>query len=101
MDGMPWKVRHLGGHLDLTYRVWAGTFSRRVKEATHGVVAVGALLVGFKVKLGRVRGKHLLARLHAAEASCVSASSLSAFRAATVGSVWSSMMPLAKRPGGS
>ena len=27
-------------------------FSRRVKEATHGVVAVGALLVGFKVKLG-------------------------------------------------
>ena len=73
---MELDARHLGGHLDLTYRVRAGTFSSRVKEATHGVVAVGALLVGFKVKLGRVRGKYLPARLHAAEASCVSASFL-------------------------
>ena len=43
-------------------------------------------------------GKCLKARLQAAEASCVSASTFSAFRAATVGSVWSSRMPLAKRP---
>ena len=43
-DGRPWKVeldvRDLGGHLDLTGRAWAGTLSRRVKEATHGVAAV-------------------------------------------------------------
>ena len=48
-DGRPRKVeldvRDFGGHLDLTYRVRTGIFSRRVKEATHGVVAVGALLV--------------------------------------------------------
>ena len=53
-------------------------------------------LFGFKVKPGRVRGKYLPARLHAAEASYVSASSFSAFRAATGGSVWSSRVPLAK-----
>ena len=48
-----------------------------------------------KVKLGLARGKYLPAGLHAAEASYVSASSLSAFRAAIVWSVWSCKMPLA------
>ena len=47
-DGRPWKVeldvRDLGGHLDLTCRAGAGTLSKRVKEATQGVSAVGALL---------------------------------------------------------
>ena len=46
-DGRPWEVeldvRNLGGHLDFALRARAGTFSRRVKEATHGVAAVGAL----------------------------------------------------------
>ena len=50
------------------------------------------LPLGFQVKLGLVRGK---AGLHAAEASYVSSSSISAFRAAVVRAVWSSMMPLA------
>ena len=52
----------------------------------------------FQVKLGLVRGKYLPAGLHAAEASYVSSSSISAFRAAIVRSVWSSKMPLANTP---
>ena len=88
-DGRPWKVeldvRDLGGHLDLTCRAWAGTLSRRVKEATQEVSAVGALPLGSQVKLGLVRGKFLLAGLHAVEASHISISSLSSFRAA----IWS------------
>ena len=101
-DGGFWKVqlgvRDLGGHLDFTYRARAGTLSRRVGQATVGVAAVGALPFGFQVKLGLVRGKYLPAGLHAAEASYVSSSSISAFRAAIVRSVWSSKMPLANTP---
>ena len=46
-DGGFWKVqldvRDLGGHLDFTYRARAGTLSHRVRKATIGVVAVGAI----------------------------------------------------------
>ena len=46
-NGKPWTVeldvRDLGGHLDFTRRAGAGTLSSRVREATHGVAAVGAL----------------------------------------------------------
>ena len=98
-DGGFWKVqldvRDPGGHLDFTLRARAGTLSKRVGEATVGVAAVGALPLGFQVKLLLVRGKYLPAGLHAAEASCVSSSSISAFRAAIVRAVWSSKMPLA------
>ena len=100
--GFFWKVqldiRDLGGHLDFTYRARAGTLSRRVGKATVGVTAVGALPLGFLAKLGLVRGKYLPAGLHAAEASYVSSSSISAFRAAIVRSVWSSKMPCANTP---
>ena len=63
-DGGFWKVqldvRDLGGHLDFTTRrARAGTLSKRVKEATHGVAAVGAWPLGFTVKLGLVRVKYL------------------------------------------
>ena len=55
-DGGVWKVqldvRDLGGHLDFTYRARAGTLSHGVGKATVGVAAVGALPLGFKVKLG-------------------------------------------------
>ena len=78
--------------IDFTKRAQAGTLSRRVGEATVGVAAVGALPLGFQVKLGLVRCKYLLAGLHAAEASYVSSSSISAFRAAIVRAVWSSKM---------
>ena len=54
--------------------------------------------MGFQVKLSLVRGKYLLAGLHAAEASYVSSSSTSAFRAAIVCAVWSSKMLLANAP---
>ena len=85
-DGGFWKVqldvRDLGGHLDFTYRARAGTLSKRIGEATVGVASVGALSLGFQVKLGLVRGKYLLAGLHAAEASYVSSSAVSAVRAA-------------------
>ena len=97
-DGVFWKVqlddRDLDGHLDLTFRARAGTLFNRVREATSGVASVG-LPLGFQVKLGLVRGKYLPAGLHAAEASYVSSSSISADRAAIVRAVWSSKMPLA------
>ena len=80
-------VRDLGGHLDFTR---AGTLSCRVKEATAGVATVGALPLGFQVKLGLVRGEYIPAGLHAAEAS-----TLSAFTAAIIRAVWSSKTPLA------
>ena len=64
---------------------------QQVREATSRVVSVGALLLGFQVKLGLARGKYLPPGLHAAEASFVSSSSIGAFGAA----VWSSKMPLA------
>ena len=63
-----------------------------------GVASIGALPLGFQVKLGLVRGTYLPAGLHAAEASYVSSSSTSAFRAAVVRAVWSSKMPLANVP---
>ena len=101
-NGSFWKVqldvRDLGGHLDFTLGARAGTLSKRVREATFGVASVGALPLGFQVKLGLVRGKYLPAGLHAAEASYVSSSSVSAFRAAIVRAVWSSKMPLANAP---
>ena len=75
--------------------VRSGTLSNRVREATIGVVAVGALPPGFQVMLGLVRGTYIPAGLHAAEASYVSSSSISAFGAAFVRAVWSSKMPLA------
>ena len=87
-DGRFWKVqldvRDLGRHLDFTNRARAGTFSCRVKEATARVATVGALPLGFQVKLGLVRGKYILAGLHAAEASYVSSSSLIAFTPAVL-----------------
>ena len=89
--GSFWKVqldvRDLGGHLDFTGRARAGTLSKRVGEAILGVAAVGALPLGFQVKLGLARGKYPPAGLHAAEASYVSSSSISAFRAAIVRAV--------------
>ena len=101
-QGKPWTVEldvwDLGGYLDFTRRAWAGDLSRRVKDAAHGVAAVGALPLGFQVELGLVRGKYLPAWLHAAEALFVSASSLGAFRAAMVRSVWSIKMPPASTP---
>ena len=101
-DGGFWKVqldvRDLGGHLDFTLRARAGTLSKRVGEATVGVASVGALPLGFQVKLELVRGKYLSAGLHAAEASYVSSSSISSFRAAIVRAVWSTKMPLANTP---
>ena len=66
-----------------------------IREATFGVASVGALPLGFQVKLRLVRGKYLLAGLHAAEASYVSSSSIRAFSADIVRALWSSKMPLA------
>ena len=79
-------------------RARAGTLSKRLREGTLGVASVGALPLGFQVKLGLVRGKFFLAGLHASEASYVSSSSISAFWAAIVRDVWSSKMPLASAP---
>ena len=100
-DGVFWNVqldvRDLGGHLDFTLRARAGALSKRICVAISGVASVGALPLGFQFKLGLVRGKYLLAGLHAAEASYFSLS-ISAFRAAIVRAVWSSKMSLANSP---
>ena len=101
-DGGFWNVqldvRDLGGHPDFTFRSRAGTLSKRVGHSTVGVASVGALPLGFQVKLGLVRGKYLPAGLHAAETSYVLSSSFSALRAAFVRAVWSSKMRLANAP---
>ena len=91
-------VRDLDGHLDFTRRAQAGTLSGRVGKATVGVAAVGALPLGFQVKLGLVRGDNLPAGSRAAEATFVFSSSISAFRTASVRAVWSCKMPLASIP---
>ena len=91
-------VRNLGGHLDFTRRAGAGTFSRRVRQATHGVAAVGALPLGFKPKLEIIGGKFLPAGLYAAEASYVSASALGSCRVAIGRALWSGKMPFACAP---
>ena len=96
-DGRPWSVEldvcDLGGHLDFTRRAGAGTLSRSVRDAAHEVAAGGAMPLGFQAKLGLVRGKCLPTGMRAVEASYVSASCVSAFRAAFVRTVWSSEMP--------
>ena len=84
--------------MDLTRRPGAGTLSQRVWVATRGVAAVGAVPLGIRPKLGLVRSKYLPAGLHAAEASYVSVSALSAFRAAIVWAVWSRRMSFASTP---
>ena len=55
-------------------------------------------LLDFKSSFGLVRGRYIPAGVHAAEASYVSSSSVSAFRAAIVRAVWSTKMPLANTP---
>ena len=50
-------------HLDFTFRARAGTLSKRVREAILEVASVGALLLGFEVKLGLVRCICLLASM--------------------------------------
>ena len=37
----------------------SGTLFQRVKDAAQGFVAVGALLLGFQVRLGLVRSKYM------------------------------------------
>ena len=91
-------VRDLGRLFNFTKRERAGTLSCRVREAAAGVAAVGGLPLGFQVKRGLVSGKYLPAGLHAAKASYVSSSSLSAFRAAIVWAMWSIKMPSANTP---
>ena len=62
-DGRPWTVeldvRDLGGRLDFNRRARAATLSRRVRDATHGVAAVGALPLGVQIQLCLVRGQYL------------------------------------------
>ena len=73
----------LGGHLDFTRRARASTLSKRVRGATDGVAAVGALPL-FQINLGLVRGKKSACWVYVVEVSYASASSLSALRGAIV-----------------
>ena len=55
---------------------------------------VGALHLGFQVKLGLARGKYLPADLHPAKAFYLSSLFIRAFRATIVRAVWPSQMSL-------
>ena len=98
-DGKPWSVE-----LDLMSGILVvictslGGLELVLFLYVLGMLHMGALPLEFQEKLGLVRGNHLPAGLRAVEASNVSASSLSVFRAAIVRSVWSSKMPLANTP---
>ena len=67
-----WLVRDLGGHLDVTHRVRAGTLARRAVLATAQVHLVGALPFGFLRLVGFVKAKYLPASLHGAEGAHIS-----------------------------
>ena len=72
-------------------RARAGTLSNRVRDATSRGCFYWCFTSGFSgSSLGLASGKYFPAGLHAAEASYVSSSSISAFRAAIVRAVWSS-----------
>ena len=87
-------------HPSLSGRLCDGRFWKVQLDVRDLGAGVGALLLGFQVKLGLVRGKFFPAGVHAAEASHVSSSSLSAFKAAIVSAVRSSTMPLGNTPDG-
>ena len=69
-------------------------FLRGFVKLLWGLLQLVLYLWVFRLSWGLVRGKYLPAGLHAAKASYVSSSSISAFRAAIVRAVWSSRMPL-------
>ena len=75
-----------------------GTLSKRVGEATVGVAAVGALPLGFQVKLGLVRGKYLLLVFMLLRLPLSPPRQLVPFGAPIVRAVWSSKMSLADAP---
>ena len=91
-------VRDLGGHLDVTLRVVAGTLTNRLKIATIQVPAVGALPLGFQRMLGMVRSKYLPGGLHGCEGAAVSVTALSSFRSAISRAVWSKKLPMTNTP---
>ena len=101
-DGGFWKVqldvRDLGGHLDFTFRARACTLSKRVGEATVVLLQLVLYLWVFRLSWGWFVVSIFPAGLHAAEASHLSSSSISAFRAAIVRAIWSSKMPLGNDP---
>ena len=92
-------VRDLGGHLDATRRVRAGTLSCRFSLVLPRVPSVAALPLDFAGKLRLLRTMHIPAALHGAEASTVSLDALRKLRVAFVRSVWSDGLHLAD-PGG-
>ena len=102
-DGRFWKVqldvRDLGRHLDFTKRAGAGTLSCRISRR---LLLVWLLLVPclqvFQVKLGLVRGKYILAGLHAAGPLMCLPPRLVPLLLQLLGRVWSSKMPLASTP---
>ena len=90
-------VQDLGGHLDFTTRAGAGTLTKSVKDARHGVAAVGALHLGFRFSWVWFVGSIcqlgcMLLRLR----TCLPPPSVP--RAACVRSVWSSKMLLTNTP---
>ena len=85
-DGRFWKVqldvRDLGGHLDFTSRARAGTLSERVGEDYCWVLLPLVLcLLGITSSFAWFVVSICPVALHAAQASFVSSSSISAFRA--------------------
>ena len=93
--GVKLDVRDLGGHLDITCRVRAGTLARRVVRATDQVAILGALPFGFLRLVGFARTKFLPAGLHGAQGSHISLKNLSSFRTGIVKACWPRKLPMA------
>ena len=77
-------VQDLCGHLEVTLRAWAGTLTKRVKDAICHVTDVGAFTKGFQRMLGMACSKNLLAGLHGGEGASISVSAPTAFRSRAV-----------------
>ena len=90
-DGKPWKVeldvRDLRGHLGFTKRRGLGHSLDGSRMLRMALLLLVRFPLGFGLNWAWFGSKYLPAGLHAAEASHVSASSLSAFRASIVRSV--------------
>ena len=88
-------MRDLGGHLDVTKRARASTFSCRVDKATWEMHLVSALPFGFRTLVGIARSTYLPAGLHGCEGAHISIRRLDAFRTGIMLACWSRKVPTA------
>ena len=98
-EGDQWSVnfdvRHLGGHLDTTFRGWSATLAARVRLVISRLVLIFVLPLDFHGRVRVVRSMYLPAALHGIEASLLASGSLRKLRSSVTRVVWSHRQPLA------